>query len=82
MLSSKFLNSCRVGALYMSIVQFVIEHHREPLAISPKPAFCFRNDKIVLEESRGTKSWSLFHTFCCHNQLDNVSVGKDCSSIS
>ena len=30
---------------------------------------CLRGGKIVLEESRGIKSESLFHTLCYHNQM-------------
>ena len=33
--------------------------------------------KIVLEESRDTKSDGFFHTLCYHNQMDNMCTGKD-----
>ena len=33
--------------------------------------------KIVLEESRDTKSDSFFHTLCYQNQMDNAWAGKD-----
>ena len=34
-----------------------------------------------LEESRGTKSESLFHTFCCHSQMYKAYAGKGACSI-
>ena len=37
---------------------------------------CFSDGKIVLEESRGTKPESLFHTLCYHNQMDIKCAGK------
>ena len=43
----------------------------------PPPGLYSRGGKIVLEESRGTLSESVFHTIYHHNQLDNVCTRKD-----
>ena len=39
---------------------------------TPHPDLCFRGGEIVLKESHGMKSESLFHTSCYHNQMVNV----------
>ena len=45
--------------------------------VKPQPGLFFRGGKVVLEQSRGTKSKSLFHSLCYHNQMDNACAGKD-----
>ena len=45
---------------------------------SPWPGLSLRGGKFSLEESRGTKSESLFHTFCYHSQMCKMYAGKDC----
>ena len=44
---------------------------------SPWPGLSFKGGKFSLEESRGTKSESLFDTSCYHNEMYNVYAGKD-----
>ena len=41
------------------------------------PGLCFRVGKILLEELSGTKSKSIFHTLCRHNQMDDVCVQEN-----
>ena len=53
------------------------------LETSTWPDSLFRGGKIVLEQSRGTKSEGFFHTLCLDNKMDNVCTGKnEVSSIS
>ena len=44
---------------------------------SPLPGLSFWGGRFSPEESRGTKSESLFHTLCYHNQMYRVNAGKD-----
>ena len=44
---------------------------------NPSPGLSFRGGRFSLEESRGTKSESLFHTLCYYNQMYKVYAGKD-----
>ena len=44
---------------------------------SPKPGLSLKGGKFGLDESRGTKSESLFHASCYHNQMYELYAGKD-----